>query len=180
MSAATEQRDLRTHHRTASVNGRKVFYREAGDPAFPTIVLLHGFPSSSSMFRCLIPALSDRFHLIAPDYIGFGHSEAPSRDAFQYNFDTLTAHVRGLLDHLQVTSYVLYVHDIGGPIGFRLFAETPDQVEGLIIQNANMRGVRSAHCGGTAMQRLRSRRSSSWLLPTFSICGRLVRATRTM
>ena len=137
MSAATEQRDLRTHHRTASVNGRKVFYREAGDPAFPTIVLLHGFPSSSSMFRCLIPALSDRFHLIAPDYIGFGHSEAPSRDAFQYNFDTLTAHVRGLLDHLQVTSYVLYVHDIGGPIGFRLFAETPDQVEGLIIQNAN-------------------------------------------
>lgn len=137
MSAVAEQRDLRTHYRTASVNGRKVFYREAGDPASPTIVLLHGFPSSSSMFGDLISALADRFHLVAPDYIGFGHSEAPSRDAFRYTFDNLTAHVRGLLDQLQITSYVLYLTDIGGPIGFRLFVETPDQVKGLIIQNAN-------------------------------------------
>ncbi len=126
-----------THHRTATVQGRKIFYREAGDLAAPTIVLLHGFPSSSAMFRELIPALADRFHLIAPDYLGFGHSEAPSRDAFAYTFENLTAHVRGLLDQLGLTSYVLYLHDIGGPIGFRLFAETPQQVKGFIIQNAN-------------------------------------------
>ena len=138
MASTTAQRDPGpTRHRTVTVNGRTVFFREAGDPASPTIVLLHGFPSSSSMFRNLIPALAGQFHLVAPDLIGFGHSEAPSRDAFRYTFDNLTAHVRGLLDQLQVTSYVLYLHDIGGPIGFRLFEETPDQVKGFIIQNAN-------------------------------------------
>lgn len=138
MAPTTTQQDLLlTHHRRSTVNGRTVFYREAGDPAAPTIVLLHGLPSSSSMFRELIPALADRFHLIAPDLIGFGHSEAPSREAFRYTFDNLTAAVRGLLDQLRITSYVLYLHDIGGPVGFRLFGETPEQVKGLIIQNAN-------------------------------------------
>jgi pimeloyl-ACP methyl ester carboxylesterase len=126
-----------THYRTASVNGRKVFYREAGDPAAPTIVLLHGLPTSSQMFRELIPALADTFHLIAPDYIGFGHSDAPSRDEFAYTFDTLAAHVRGLLAQLGLASYILYMQDYGGPVGFRLFAENPDQVKGFIIQNAN-------------------------------------------
>jgi pimeloyl-ACP methyl ester carboxylesterase len=128
---------------TASVQGRTVFYREAGDPALPAIVLLHGFPSSSHMFRDLIPALADRFHVIAPDYIGFGHSEAPAADAFAYTFDSLTAHVTGLIDHLGLESYLLYMQDYGGPVGFRIFTQRPRQVAGLVIQNANayMEGV---------------------------------------
>ena len=135
-----------THYRTATVNGRKVFYREAGDPSSPTIVLLHGLPTSSQMFRELIPALADQFHLIAPDYIGFGHSDAPSRSDFEYTFDNLAAYVRGLLDQLGLTSYILYMQDYGGPVGFRLFTESPEKVKGFIIQNANayMEGVGDA------------------------------------
>jgi len=136
--ATAVQQDLRlTHYRTATVNGRKVFYREAGNPSSPTIVLLHGLPTSSHMFHDLIPVLADRFHLIAPDYIGFGHSEAPSRDTFAYTFDNLAAHLSGLLDQLGLTSYILYMQDYGGPIGFRIFAQKPEQVKGFIIQNAN-------------------------------------------
>ncbi|QPF89563.1 alpha/beta fold hydrolase [Bradyrhizobium commune] len=126
-----------TYHRTATVNGRKVFYREAGDPAAQTILLLHGLPTSSQMFRELMPALADRFHLIAPDYIGFGHSDAPSREEFTYTFDNLTAHIAGLVDVLGLTSCILYMQDYGGPVGFRLFAQRPDLVKGFIIQNAN-------------------------------------------
>lgn len=137
MAASRNDNQHLTYHRTAIVNGLKVFYREAGNPASPTIVLLHGLPTSSQMFRELIPALSDRFHLIAPDYIGFGHSEAPSRKEFAYTFDNLAAHVRGLLDQLGIESYILYMQDYGGPVGFRLFAEKPEQVKGFIIQNAN-------------------------------------------
>ncbi|MGB6686634.1 MAG: alpha/beta fold hydrolase [Terracidiphilus sp.] len=88
MTPSISQADSQlTHYRAATVNGRKVFYREAGDPSSPTIVLLHGLPTSSQMFRELIPALADQFHLIAPDYIGFGHSDAPSRSDFEYTFD---------------------------------------------------------------------------------------------
>ncbi|WP_341318363.1 alpha/beta fold hydrolase [Paraburkholderia sp. IMGN_8] len=136
----------RTFHRTATVNGRKVFYREAGDPKLPTIVLLHGLPSSSQMFRDLIPALADRFHLIAPDYIGLGHSDAPSRDEFKYTFDNLADHVAGLIEALKLDSYILYMHDYGGPVGFRLFTQRPDAVRGFIIQNTNayMEGVGDA------------------------------------
>jgi pimeloyl-ACP methyl ester carboxylesterase len=128
------------------VNGRKIFYREAGDPAAPTILLLHGLPTSSQMFRDLMPALADRFHLIAPDYVGFGHSDAPSREAFDYTFDNLAAHVAGLVDVLGLTSYVLYMQDYGGPVGFRLFTQRPDRVKGFIIQNTNayMEGVGDA------------------------------------
>jgi pimeloyl-ACP methyl ester carboxylesterase len=119
------------------VNGRTVFYREAGDPAAPTLLLLHGLPTSSQMFRDLMPALADSFHLVAPDYIGFGHSDAPSREEFAYTFDNLAAHVAGLVDALGLTSYTLYMQDYGGPIGFRLFTQRPDRVTGFIIQNAN-------------------------------------------
>ncbi len=127
----------RTTYRTATVNGREIFYREAGDPAAQTILLLHGLPTSSQMFRDLMPALADRFHLVAPDYVGFGHSDAPSREEFRYTFDNLAAHVAGLVDVLGLTSYVLYMQDYGGPVGFRLFAERPGQVKGFIVQNAN-------------------------------------------
>lgn len=127
----------RIYHRMATVNGRKVFYREAGDPSAATLLLLHGLPTSSQMFRDLMPALADRFHLIAPDYIGFGHSEAPPRGEFVYSFDNLAAHVAGLIEELRLTTYILYMQDYGGPIGFRLFARHPDRVKGFIIQNAN-------------------------------------------
>jgi pimeloyl-ACP methyl ester carboxylesterase len=127
----------RTFYRTKTVNGRKIFYREAGDRAAPTILLLHGLPTSSQMFRDLMPMLADRFHLLAPDYVGFGHSDAPPRDDFQYTFDNLAAHVAGLINALRLESYILYMQDYGGPIGFRLFAERPHQVNGFIIQNAN-------------------------------------------
>jgi pimeloyl-ACP methyl ester carboxylesterase len=138
MQTATLQNDSHlTYHRSAIVNGRKVFYREAGNPASPTIVLLHGLPTSSTMFRELIPALAEQFHLIAPDYIGFGYSDAPSRDEFEYTFDNLAASVRGLLAQLGLTSYILYMQDYGGPIGFRLFVENPGHVKGFILQNAN-------------------------------------------
>jgi pimeloyl-ACP methyl ester carboxylesterase len=135
-----------TVYRTATVKGCKVFYREAGDPAAQTILLLHGLPTSSQMFRDLMPMLADRFHLIAPDYIGFGHSDAPSRDQFSYTFDNLATHVGGLVDALGLTSYLLYTQDYGGPVGFRLFKERPGQVKGFIIQNANayMEGVGEA------------------------------------
>jgi len=124
-------------HRTATVLGRRVFYREAGDPKAPTLLLLHGLPTSSRMFLPLIPLLADRFHVIAPDYVGFGHSEAPSREDFAYTFDQLAAHVAGLVDALELSAYTLYMQDYGGPIGFRLFQQRPEQVKGFIIQNAN-------------------------------------------
>ena len=133
-------------HRTATVKGRKIFYREAGDPSAPTMLLLHGLPTSSQMFRDLMPALADRFHLIAPDYVGFGHSDAPSNKEFTYTFDNLADHVAGLVDVLGLKSYILYMQDYGGPVGFRLFTKSPEKVKGFIIQNANayMEGVGDA------------------------------------
>jgi pimeloyl-ACP methyl ester carboxylesterase len=133
----------RTTYRTARVNGRDVFFREAGDPSLPTLLLLHGLPTSSQMFRDLMPLLADRFHVVAPDYIGFGHSEAPARAEFDYSFDNLAAHVAGLVDVLGLDSYILYMQDYGGPIGFRLFLQQPERVKGFVIQNANayMEGV---------------------------------------
>lgn len=132
-----------TLHKFATVNDRQIFYREAGDPSLPTIILLHGFPTSSFMFRNLIPLLADSFHVIAPDYIGFGQSDAPSVEDFDYSFDNLTDHVAGLIDQLGLTSYILYMQDFGGPVGFRLFSLKPQAVTGFVIQNTNayMAGV---------------------------------------
>lgn len=127
----------------ALVKGQTIFYREAGKASLPTIVLLHGFPSSSHMFRDLIPRLADRFHVVAPDYVGFGHSSAPSAESFAYTFDNLADHVQGLLDQLGVRDAIFYMQDYGGPVGLRLAAAHPERVKGLIIQNANayMEGV---------------------------------------
>jgi pimeloyl-ACP methyl ester carboxylesterase len=143
------QMSTQIFHRTATVKGSKIFYREAGDPAAPAILLLHGLPTSSQMFRDLMPALADRFHLIAPDYVGFGHSDAPSNKEFTYTFDNLAEHVAGLVDVLGLKSYILYMQDYGGPIGFRLFTSRPEKVKGFIIQNANayMEGVGDAPKG---------------------------------
>jgi pimeloyl-ACP methyl ester carboxylesterase len=126
-----------TTYHFATINGRNVFYRKAGDPARPSIILLHGFPTSSHMYRDLIPQLADTFHVIAPDYIGFGQSDAPAATDFHYSFDSLATSIEGLIDHLGLTSYILYMQDYGGPIGFRLFTGKPGRAKGFVIQNAN-------------------------------------------
>jgi pimeloyl-ACP methyl ester carboxylesterase len=126
-----------TRHRTATVQGHEVFYREAGDPDRPTVVLLHGFPTSSHMFRTLIPALADEFHLLAPDHLGFGRSAAPAADRFGYSFEALTSVTRDLLDGLGVDRFALYVHDYGAPIGLRLASEAPGRVTALVTQSGN-------------------------------------------
>jgi pimeloyl-ACP methyl ester carboxylesterase len=126
-----------TRHRFTEVHGRRVFYREAGDPAAPVVLLLHGAPASSFMFRDLIPLLASTYHVIAPDYIGFGLSDAPTADEFGYTFDSLTDSVEALLDQLGVTRYAVYVQDYGAPIGWRLILRNPDAVTAVITQNGN-------------------------------------------
>jgi pimeloyl-ACP methyl ester carboxylesterase len=125
-----------TYHR-AEVDGVGVFYREAGPKDAPTIVLLHGYPSSSRMFDALIPLLASRYHLVAPDYPGFGQSDAPPPSQYSYTFDHLAETTNGLLEQLGVDRYVLYLQDYGGPVGFRLVLAHPDRVRALVIQNAN-------------------------------------------
>jgi len=125
------------HHRYATVDGRQVFYREAGPVEAPVVVLLHGFPTSSFMFRNLMPALADRYRVIAPDYLGFGYSDAPSADEFDYTFDALADSVAGLLTQLGVTRYAIYVQDYGAPIGWRLALRDPQAVTAIVTQNGN-------------------------------------------
>ncbi|MEU9335536.1 alpha/beta hydrolase [Streptomyces sp. NPDC048290] len=125
------------HHRTTTVDGLDVFYREAGDPDAPVVVLLHGFPTSSHMFRQLIPALADRYHVIAPDHIGFGQSATPSPQEFPYTFDALTDITEALLDGLGVDRFAMYVQDYGAPIGWRLALRSPHRVTAIVTQNGN-------------------------------------------
>jgi pimeloyl-ACP methyl ester carboxylesterase len=126
-----------THHRTATVNGIKIFYREAGPKGAPVLLLLHGFPTSSHMFRNLIPELADRYHVIAPDYPGYGQSDMPDRARFAYTFDRFGELVDGLLDQLGVGSFAMYVMDYGAPVGWRLALKHPERVTALIVQNGN-------------------------------------------
>lgn len=126
-----------TRYRTATIEGLEVFYREAGDPANPTLLLLHGFPSSSHMFRNLISSLSDQYHLVAPDHIGFGRSAMPSVTEFTYSFDNLTAVTEKLIEHLGLDRFALYIHDYGAPIGLRIASRHPERITGLITQSGN-------------------------------------------
>ena len=136
-AAEAAQHQYQTMHKTVTVNGLEIFYREAGPTHAPTIILLHGFPTSSHMFRNLIPALADRFHLIAPDYPAFGNSSQPSLDSFDYTFDNLTNVMEAFIAKLGVEQYSLYVMDYGAPVGFRLAAKQPERVQSLIVQNGN-------------------------------------------
>jgi pimeloyl-ACP methyl ester carboxylesterase len=125
-------------YRTAHVDGLELFVREAGDPASPTLVLLPGLPSSSHQYRRLIDALADRFHLVAPDYPGFGYSASPPVSEFAYTFDQLAdVTERLLLDELGLEHFFLYVFDFGAPIGYRIAARHPERIDGLVIQNGN-------------------------------------------
>lgn len=125
------------HHRYATVDGHRLFYREAGDLDAPAVLLLHGFPTSSYMFRGLIPALADRYHVVAPDHLGFGLSDAPPVEEFDYTFDGLTDLTAGLLRTLGIERYALYVQDYGAPIGWRLALREPSAITAIISQNGN-------------------------------------------
>jgi pimeloyl-ACP methyl ester carboxylesterase len=125
------------HYRTAKVEGLDIFYREAGDVDAPAILLLHGFPTSSRMFRSLIPALADKYHVIAPDYPGFGLSSAPDHKKFAYTFANYTELVDKFLRQLGVKRYAMYSFDYGAPVSYRLALKHPDRVTALIVQNGN-------------------------------------------
>ena len=125
------------HYRSTTIDGVEIFYRESGSRDNPTVLLLHGFPTSSHMFRNLIPALAGDYHLIAPDYPGFGNSSMPAVDEFDYSFDRLAEIIESLVDQLGLDSYSIYVMDYGAPVGYRLAAKYPERVESLIVQNGN-------------------------------------------
>ena len=129
-------------YRTVNVDRLSVFYREAGPKDAPTILLLHGLPSSSRMFEPLLTRLADQFHMVAPDYPGFGHSDAPGATEFSYTFDNITTVMDHFTEALHLTTYTPYMQDYGGPVGFRMALAHPDRVEALIVQNA------VAHDGG--------------------------------
>jgi pimeloyl-ACP methyl ester carboxylesterase len=131
----TSSRQSISYH-SVDIKGLDIFYREAGPADAPTVLLLHGFPSSSRMWEPLLPLLADKYHLIAPDYPGFGHSTAPSPSSFEYTFDNLARVIDELVTKLGVTNYVLFMQDYGGPVGFRIALAHPERVRALVIQNA--------------------------------------------
>ncbi|MFA5952314.1 MAG: alpha/beta hydrolase [Hyphomicrobium sp.] len=125
-------------HHVENIRGIDIFYREAGPKTAPVLLLLHGFPSSSHMFRDLIPQLSDKYRVIAPDYPGFGYSGAPKVGEFDYTFDSVANLISELTEKLGAKQYVLYMQDYGGPVGFRLALKHPDRVRGIVVQNATL------------------------------------------
>src|ERR1700693_2776657 len=131
-----EKENQMTTYNYAKVNSHKMFYREAGDKSAPSIVLLHGFPTSSHMYRNLIPLLAKSFHVIAPDYIGFGYSDAPNAADFTYTFDNLATQVKRLLvGVLGLKKFSIYVQDYGAPVGYRIASKYPQAVDAIIVQN---------------------------------------------
>lgn len=128
---------MTTHYRTIDIDGLTVFYREAGADDLPVMLLLHGFPASSFMFRELIEHLSDQFHVYAPDYPGFGYSDAPATNEFAYTFDHLAEVIERFTDALGIEKYGLYMQDFGGPVGFRVASRRPEKAAFLVVQNAN-------------------------------------------
>lgn len=128
---------MTTHHRTVDVDGIEIFCREAGDPARPTLLLLHGFPTAGHMFRDLIPRLADRFHLVAPDLPGFGQSAAPDRSTFNYTFDALARVIERFTEVIGLGRFALYVFDYGAPVGLRVALRRPEAISAIVTQNGN-------------------------------------------
>src|SRR5438874_12137414 len=127
----------RVTHRTVKVGDLDVFYREAGPKNAPAVLLLHGFPTSSQMFRNLIPALADEYRAVAPDYPGYGHTSMPTHDKFAYTFDNLAKVIDEFTEKVGLTRYALYVQDYGAPVGYRLASRHPDRVTAIVVQNGN-------------------------------------------
>ncbi|TDW48104.1 pimeloyl-ACP methyl ester carboxylesterase [Flavobacterium sp. 270] len=125
------------HNRQINIDGQTIFYREAGPKDAPVILLLHGYPTSSHMFRNLIPILSEKYHVIAPDLPGFGFSDAPDRTKYAYTFDNLTKTMQSFIDKIQLKRFSIYVFDYGAPVGFRLALANPEKITGIISQNGN-------------------------------------------
>lgn len=136
-SAANTASSANVSYRTVQVDGVNIFYREAGSKNSPTLLLLHGFPTSSQMFRNLIPLLADRYHVIAPDYPGYGQSDMPPMDKFTYSFDNMAGTIDKFTKAVGISRYALYVQDYGAPIGFRLAAAHPERVTAIVVQNGN-------------------------------------------
>jgi len=126
-----------TTYKYATVGGRKIFYREAGSKDAPTIVLLHGFPTSSHMFRDLIPLLAGRFHLVAPDFPGFGQSDMPEREAYDYTFTNIANTISGFIENIGAKKFAIYIFDYGSPVGLRVALQMPDRISAIISQNGN-------------------------------------------
>lgn len=124
-------------YRTVTIDGLDIFYREAGPKDAPAVLLLHGFPTSSHMFRNLIPALADEFHLVAPDYPGFGNSSMPAEDQFEYTFDNLANVMDQFVEQVGLKKFSLYVMDYGAPVGYRLATRHPERVQAIVVQNGN-------------------------------------------
>ena len=131
------QHPVEVHHKTVKVGDLDIFYREAGPKDAPTILLLHGFPTSSQMFRKLIPALGDKYHVVAPDYPGYGHSSMPTHDKFAYTFDNLARVIDEFTAKIGLTKYALYVQDYGAPVGYRLAVAHPARITAIVVQNGN-------------------------------------------
>jgi len=125
------------YYRNAQVNGLNIFYRESGSVENPTVLLLHGFPTSSHMYRNLIPILNEKYHVIAPDLPGFGYSDAPHYQSFTYTFDNITTYIQGLIDQLGLKRFAIQVFDYGAPVGFRLAVTNPEKITAIISQNGN-------------------------------------------
>ncbi|HEY2761932.1 MAG TPA: alpha/beta hydrolase [Pirellulales bacterium] len=134
---AIAQQPAKVHYKTVKVGDLDIFYREAGPKDAPTVLLLHGFPTSSQMFRNLIPALADKYHVVAPDYPGFGHSSMPPHDKFTYTFDNLAKVIDEFTDKLGLKKFAIYVQDYGAPVGYRIAAKHPDRITAIIVQNGN-------------------------------------------
>jgi pimeloyl-ACP methyl ester carboxylesterase len=126
-----------TTYKYATIGGRKIFYREAGSKDAPTIVLLHGFPTSSHMFRDLIPLLAGRFHLVAPDFPGFGQSDMPEREAYDYTFTNIANTISGFIENIGAKKFAIYIFDYGSPVGLRVALQMPDRISAIISQNGN-------------------------------------------
>ena len=124
-------------YKTANINGVNAFYREAGNRKNPTILLLHGFLSSSHVYRNLIKELADEYHIIAPDHPGFGNSDQPPMNEFQYTFDNLSNMINNFVEEIKLEKYSIYVHDYGAPVGFRLASKHPERIQAIITQNGN-------------------------------------------
>ena len=137
MSQAANADRYPTRYKSVQVNGLDIAYREAGPEDAPALLLLHGFPTSSHMFRNLMPSLSDSFHLVAPDYPGFGNSAMPTVDEFDYTFDRLAEVMEGFVEQLGLARYSLYLMDYGAPVGYRLAVRQPERVQALVVQNGN-------------------------------------------
>ena len=134
---ARDEESSNISYRTVTIEDVEIFYREAGNPDHPTLLLLHGFPTSSHMFRNLIPALADEFHLVAPDYPGYGFSSMPSVDEFDYSFENIARIIEKFTDEIGLDRYSLYLMDYGAPIGFRIATSRPERIDTLIVQNGN-------------------------------------------